>query len=329
MVGKFLLSLGIGLLYLSSPISAFNNDLGTEPRHPEVHKLNIAQPGTTGGFTESIFNSEARPAKSPKLKEPTRRSTIETGAKDVLVAQDSHRAPLGPFGVANSKPPRMIEFETQTKLRTSEPTTKSLTGTLFVQNVPKEAEAEYKKAMELIKRDQTDDAVEALNRALGIFPDYFLALQAMGAVHVEETHYETALKFLTHAIEINPNADISFLSMGIAQLNLNRIGDCIGSLRQSARLNPNSASAHLVLGYALIKNGQSAEAEGPLQTAYKLGGAGAVESQLYLATAYEKQRKFQEAADALHLYLKHAPKGTDRQKIHTIMETLRTRSAGH
>lgn len=329
MVGELLFSLGIGFFFASSPVSAFNNDLGAEPRHPEVRTLTIAQPGSTGGFPESNCDTETRPAKVPKFMEPTRPSKIQPGATGILVAQESHRSPLSPLGIAISKPPKTVEFETQPKPQTSDPATKSLAGTLFAQNVPKEAEAEYKKAMGLIKRDQTDDAVEALNRALGIFPDYFLALQTLGAVHVQEAHYETAVKILARSIEINPNADISFLSLGIAQLNLNRIGDCIESLRQSARLNPSSASAHLVLGYALIKNGQSAEAEASLQTAYKIGGAGAAESQLYLATAYEKQRKFQEAADALQLYLKHAPRGTDRQEIQTVIKRLKTRAASH
>jgi Tfp pilus assembly protein PilF len=251
----------------------------------------------------------------------------EHRASGITIAQVSHRSPLNPMGIANRRPSPGIGFDTLPKARPGAPQGSSPPGILFAQEVPKEAQAQYDKARGLLKRENFDAGIQALDRALDIFPDYFLALQALGVVHIRQYHFEMALKTLAHAIEVNPKADISLVSMGIAQLNLGRVEECVRSLRQATTVNPRLPNAYLILGYALIRSGHPNEAEDPLQLAYRLGGDRVIESQLYLANAYEKNGRYHDAANALHLYLKHAPKGTHKQEIETMIAMLETKSA--
>lgn len=326
MPSRLFLCVGLSLMIGQAGISADQKlPLTRQDSGPRAAEL-TADRGQ-GRFSEATLLPASEAVVPDGLSAGTGRSLIGSTPDGIQVAQVSHRGPLGPSGLSGRRPLSDTEFDRLSRTRIVTPSRSSSTGTLFVQDIPKEAETQYKKAIGLLKREKNDGAIRLLHQALDIFPDYFLALQVLGTVHVRQGRFETALTALSHAIAVNPKSDISFLSLGIAQLNLNRMDECIASLRQSAALNPRSSNAYLILGYALIKNGHAPEAEDPLQLAFRLGGDQAIESQLYLANAYEKDGKFHDAANALQVYIKHAPRGTDKQKIEGMIERLEAKSA--
>jgi predicted Zn-dependent protease len=323
MPNKFVLGVGISLILAPTHLSADADHL--LKRHAsEINPVLVSSIGDRHDFEGAMVFERRQSSKSTRPLLQPDLPQIEPRASENTVAQASRRGRLTPLGVADQRPSPGIDYDTLPKTQPSTTQHAPYTGTLFVQNVPKEAQAQYNKAVGLLKREDNDAAVQTLHRALEIFPDYFLALQAFGAISVRRSQFEIALKALSHAVEINPKADLSFLSMGIAQLNLGRIEESIRSLRQSTALNPSSPNAFLILGSALIQSGRLNEAEESLQRAYRIGGGRAIESQLYLANAYERSGRPHDAVNALQLYLKHAPKGTDKQKIKIMIEKLET-----
>jgi tetratricopeptide (TPR) repeat protein len=326
MLSRLLFWVGLSLMIGPTSISADQNPL-LNRQQPDPKPIVVIAERDQNRFSEGTLFPASRAAPPDGLYVGMGRSLIGSTADGIRVAQVSHRGPLGPSGISGRRSSSDSEFDRLSQTRVVSPSRASPAGTLFVQAVPKEAEIQFKKAKQLLKREKNDEATRLLHQALDIFPDYFLALQALGTLRVRQGQFETAVKSLSRAIAVNPKSDISFLSMGIAQLNLSRMEECIASLRQSTALNPQSSSAYLILGYALIKDGRALEAENPLQLAFRLGGDRVIESQLYLANAYEKDGKFRDAASALQVYLKHAPKGTDKQKIETMIGKLEAKSA--
>ena len=110
--------------------------------------------------------------------------------------------------------------------------------TLFAQEVPAAATMEYKRAMESLAKKDNETAINRLNEAVKIFPNYFLASQQLGLLLVESEQYPKAISFLVKAVEINPKAGASYLALGIASLKLGRADLAIDALeraRQSGR----------------------------------------------------------------------------------------------
>lgn len=194
---------------------------------------------------------------------------------------------------------------------------------VFAQNVPEAAKNEFDKALKLITGSKADEAEIALTEAIKVFPDYFEALETLGALQIGYGKYENALTTLGHAVEINPKASASLYSMGIALINLKRMPEACDALRKSIAYDPNSPNANLKLGYALIANRQFAEAEEPLKTAFKLGGKKVIESKQYLAVIYDKLGRYKEAVIALEAYVKDAPKEVDKEKFRVVIVRLK------
>jgi len=197
---------------------------------------------------------------------------------------------------------------------------------VFAQSVPQNAQAEFQKAVDAINGGKTDEAAESLNRALAIFPDYFQALETLGTLHVKRGQFDAAIEPLNHAIQVNPKAAVSHYSLGMAHLNLKKLPEAIESLRKSALFNPSSPNTQLMLGYALISNRQFADAEAPLKQAYQLAGSKAIDSQQYLAVIYDKLGRYKEAAAALEIYVKEAPKDVDKEKFKMLIERLKKKA---
>src|SRR5215213_6925476 len=55
---------------------------------------------------------------------------------------------------------------------------------IFAQNIPETARAEYKRGAESLK-DNPDEAIASLKRAVELFPDYYLALELLGTEYVK------------------------------------------------------------------------------------------------------------------------------------------------
>jgi tetratricopeptide (TPR) repeat protein len=200
------------------------------------------------------------------------------------------------------------------------------TETLFAQSVPEAAQAEYRRAVEAINGGRDEEAVALLTKAVALFPDYFQALETLGAMQVRRGQHEEAIKQLTHAVEVNPKGALSYYSMGMAHLNLKQFPAAIEALRKSASINPTAHNTQLMLGYTLISNRQFEEAEAPLKLAYQHGGAKAVDAQQYLAVVYDKLGRFKEAAAALEIYIKEAPKDVDKEKFKMLVERLKKKA---
>src|SRR6185503_5468769 len=73
---------------------------------------------------------------------------------------------------------------------------------VFAQQVPDTARSEYEHGLNSLKDNKSNEAIESLKKAIGIFPDYFLALELLGTEYVKRNEFEPAVPILTHALEV-------------------------------------------------------------------------------------------------------------------------------
>lgn len=199
-------------------------------------------------------------------------------------------------------------------------------GVVFVQEVPKAAQAEYKKGSDRLKNNQWEEGQLALRSAVELFPDYFMALELLGTEYVKRGELENAVPILTHALEINRSAPKALYALGVAHLKLNHPSEAAGWLRKAAQLDPNNANVYMMLGISYGQVGALVEAKESLEKAYQLGGEDVADVHLYLAGIYNKQEKYSAGVKELELYMKEK-KGDDfdRVKVNAMIEKLKAK----
>jgi tetratricopeptide (TPR) repeat protein len=200
-------------------------------------------------------------------------------------------------------------------------------GTVFVQEVPKEAQQHYEEALASLRRKEEKAGFESLKRALEVFPDYFLALDRLGTEYVVRGYYHSAHVLLTKAVGVNPRSFSSTFGLGMTQYKLDLINEAVESLRAAASLYNKSVNATMWLGIALKKAGKLAQAEEALLRAREMSKGKAAQVHWQLARIYSEQKRYTEAADALELFLKHQPEARDAEKIRELIKQLRVKSA--
>src|SRR6185503_15016948 len=94
----------------------------------------------------------------------------------------------------------------------------SAPGVVFVQEVPATARLEYERARNYSKEQNTKQAIQSLQKAIDIFPNYFVALELLGTEYVKYGDYNKAVPVLLRAIQINPDAAKSLYALGVAYL---------------------------------------------------------------------------------------------------------------
>lgn len=199
-------------------------------------------------------------------------------------------------------------------------------GTVFAQAVPPDAQKEYLSALTSISKGEREAAIEKLNRAIKIFPTYFLALQQLGLLYIDTEKDEQAINPLTKSLEINPKSTQSHLGLGMAYVNLRRPKEAIKELNEALALDRREFRSYLYLGMALIDTGKLDEAEKSLKEAYSIGGPNqARTAHLYLASIYSTRKEYQKAIDELETYLRENPKAANASKIHEAITKMKAK----
>lgn len=195
---------------------------------------------------------------------------------------------------------------------------------IFHQDVPRAAERAYRAAVKALSKGDRKKGIAHLQRALKLYPDYFLAHLRLGVTYAEMGAFDRAVPFLRRACQLNPRSALSQVTLGMSLVELGQFDEAIDALKQGKSLDPESVNAHLYLGIAELQVGKMNEAEVHLQRAYQLGGARrAAVAHLYLASLYDRQGKYHRAADELEAYLNDVPQAKNAAKIRALIERLR------
>ena len=199
-------------------------------------------------------------------------------------------------------------------------------GTVFAQVVPPDAEKEYLSAVTYISKGEREAAVVKLNRAIQLFPTYFLALQQLGLVYIDTEKDQQAIGPLEKSLEVNPRSAQSHLGLGMAYVNLDRPKEAIKELNEALALDRREFRSYLYLGMALINTGKLDEAEKSFKEAYSIGGpTQARTAHLYLASIYSTRKEYQKAIAELETYLRENPKTPNASKIQEAIAKMKAK----
>ena len=207
---------------------------------------------------------------------------------------------------------------------------KSPPGTVsaFRQEVPAEAEEEYKKADKALAKGPNAEGLRYLNRAIELYPDYYLALARLGTEYARIGDYDKAVGPLRKACKVNKNSASVQATLGMVLVERGEFREAIEALKLSKALDSGSMNTHLYLGIAQIQERKPKEAEENLRRASELGGKKGAVARLHLASLYDKEGKYDKAAEELEGYLKEVPEAANKEKIKEAIKRLREKNKG-
>jgi tetratricopeptide (TPR) repeat protein len=178
-------------------------------------------------------------------------------------------------------------------------------GAIFVQEVPEEARTSYEKALAHLEGKRVEAGVAGLERALKLFPTYYLALEKLGLVYTIQQEYKKAVGVLEMAVAVNPRSFDGWYGLSYSHYALEQSEAAVAAAQKAVTLNSNSEQALLFLGLSLRQAKRYEEAEKPLKQADRIAKGLSPDIHWNLALLYAKNlNRFADAADELELYLK-------------------------
>jgi Tfp pilus assembly protein PilF len=193
--------------------------------------------------------------------------------------------------------------------------------------VPEAARDLYKQALDSAAAGDNKKAIEQLNQALKLHPNFMTALNELGVQFMAIKEWRKASGALRAALKVGPEAFHPRLNYGIVLLQMKDYKSAVTELNLAVQKDSSSAVAHFQFGRALVNVADYDGAEKALKQAISIGGDDAAEAHRYLGAVYIEKHDNARAADELDAYLKLAPKAKDADKIRAIVKDLRSQAS--
>lgn len=192
--------------------------------------------------------------------------------------------------------------------------------------VPDRARKELDKAVELIHKQDLQHAMQKLNKAIAIYPQYAMAYNNLGAVYsrLGDSRRENAA--LEKAINLDPKLELAYLNLGRMHVREGHYPAAENALNKAVGLNAQDPAAIVLLAYsqfmdhafdsAIATSRKAHLLDQPHATAHRIAG---------LSFAMEKQG--QNAIAELETFLQEEPTGEHadaaRREINKLKMAMR------
>ena len=190
---------------------------------------------------------------------------------------------------------------------------------LFVQDISADARKLYADGAEDLKAGRITGAAK-LEKALGISPNYFDALNLLGKHYILQKNYEKGYPYLLRAIDINPRSFSCYFRLGYAFYQIKQYPAALEAAKASTVLMPNSFEAQSLYGTVARINGNNDEAEKALQKANTLANGKNSDVHMQLALLFNRLNRNKAAVDELQIFLKLEPTTPDKANPASTIE---------
>ena len=120
------------------------------------------------------------------------------------------------------------------------------------------------------RMNKMDEALESLTRALGVLPDWEVALGLRCETLAHQRKFERALKDCDRAIALNPKSAPAFLVRAEVRMNMYEYDRALADASEALRIQPTNYYALLVRGSVYTESGKTDLAIADLDAAIRL-----------------------------------------------------------
>jgi Tfp pilus assembly protein PilF len=226
-----------------------------------------------------------------------------------------------------------LERETTVKVDKNAPTVIDLKQ--LRAKIPGKAVDEYEKAVKESSKGNRGKAVEGLQRAIKLAPDFYEAQHSLGLQYLALQKYDDAESAFFRARDLSPKAAEPLINLGTLYYQQGESQSDAGHpdeaaatfqkaaevLEESIRRSPLSSPAHSYLGAALYKLASYEEAETVLKRALDLD-EDQHNARLMLVNVYSKSARYREALEQANIFLQKNPKAPQRPALENIKQQI-------
>jgi type IV pilus assembly protein PilF len=185
-----------------------------------------------------------------------------------------------------------------------------------------QAVRELDKGIARQKKGDLEGAIAHYEKAIGIDPHFYPALNNLGAAYERQGDHHHAEEVLVKAIAINPDDGQSHVNLGHVFYEEGRYPEACVQLEEGVKRTPNSASGYFLLGSTFFRLGELDKAVTNLKQALTLDPKGMPRAHLQLANLYLKQHEMTAASNELQAYLRANPSDPQAPAIKKMLASI-------
>ncbi len=193
------------------------------------------------------------------------------------------------------------------------------------QEVPKAAKQHYEKALKLAQSNQAKAAIEKLEEAIKVFPDYLYALNKLGEQYLQSGQRELAQTYFERAIATNARFAPPHIGVGTILNEQKKYAEAIAHLETAVKLDDTYPMAHIQLGLALMETAPPdfVRSEKALLRGLAQGGKDVAYVYMHLFNLHIRQRQYVQAAAQLEAFLRDQPDAPEATQVRQKLESLK------
>lgn len=174
--------------------------------------------------------------------------------------------------------------------------------------VPDRARKELDKAVELFHKQDLQHAMQKLNKAIAIYPQYAMAYNDMGAIYSRLGDSARESQALQKAINLDPNLELAYLNLGRMHVRQGHFPAAETALNKAVGLNAKDPAAIVLLAYSQFMDSAFESAIATSQKAHSLDQPHATAHRI-AGLSFAMQSQGQNAIAELETFLQEEPTG--------------------
>jgi tetratricopeptide (TPR) repeat protein len=250
------------------------------------------------------------------------------------VPEGKYRVDVSGFGITNADPNSNIyvssnsptDFEIAIQPR-STPGFGAIPGSTFVSAsdlaVPSRARKELDRSNELIQKGEIKQAIDRLNKAIAIYPQYALAYNNLGVLYSRLGDRVHENEVLQKAISVNPNFALAYVNLGRMDMQANDYAAAEAAFSKALSFNPTDEITLILLSYSEFMDRSFDQAIATSRKAHALDRPHAFAHRV-AARAFEEQKKGANAIAELEMFLKEEPSSSRADDARHEIEVVKS-----
>ncbi len=195
--------------------------------------------------------------------------------------------------------------------------------------VPKVAEDHYRRGLKLVTQKKYEESIPHFLAAIETFPAFYRALNDLGVQYLRLRRFDEALDVLNRAIGIAPNVPHALVNVAEVKIERGEDAEAVPLLQRALELDASNWLVHTLLGVTYYHQGDYPHAKNEFDRALLMGEMPTVAvNYLYVANVYIRQRDYPKAIAECEKYLKDYPKGPDVPEVQSKVALMRATMDG-
>jgi tetratricopeptide (TPR) repeat protein len=190
-------------------------------------------------------------------------------------------------------------------------------------SIPDKARAEYDAAVKRIQKEDYGGAVERLEKAVAIAPQFSAAWNRLGFIAFFQKRLPDAERYFRGAVENDPDAWDARLRLGQVLLMQGKPDQALVVTETAVKLRPTDATARSQLAMTYVELKEYDKAIPHLAEASRIDPRHPAEPQLWLARIYVAQKKYTAAVHEVEEYLQTHPRGQAAEELRNWLRQLK------